>query len=76
MYIVPSMIDLGLLENQQWPSEAHKTVASIIGLCNKHVTNRTYLTEIVQAVIKIPQDRIETVTLQECRYEFNVPFVL
>lgn len=75
MYILPEMIDMGLEEGQEWPSEAHKAVAKALGLSNRLVTTKDHLTEIVQAVIKIPQDRIEYVTADECRTEFEVPFI-
>lgn len=75
MYIMPTMIDMGLEEGQEWPSEAHKVVASHIGLCNPCVVNRDSLTEIVQAVLKIPQDEIQQVDLITCASKYHVPFI-
>lgn len=75
MYIIADMIDLGLLDGQQWPSEAHKRVAMNIGLCNSRVTKRDALIEIVQAVIAIPMNEIRRVTPQTVVSKYNVPYV-
>lgn len=73
MYIFPEMIDMGLAEGQTWPSPEHRVVAQNLGLCNPDVRERDRLTEICQGVIKIPQDRIKTVTPVQCREEFHIP---
>lgn len=75
MYILPHAINFGLKDGQKWPSEAHEYVAKTFGLCNPSVCTLTDLMEVVQAVIAIPLDRIESVTLEECRGEFQVPFI-
>ncbi len=73
MYIFPEMIELGLLDGQEWPSKEHKTVAQNLALCNSQVTTKDHLIDICQAIIKIPNDRIRTITFAECRDEFQVP---
>jgi hypothetical protein len=73
MYCLESMIDLGLKNGQTFPSEEHKDVAMTLGLCNPRVTDRTTLTEIVQAVCKVPAERIKTITLDEIIKEFDCP---
>jgi len=73
MYCLESMIDLGLKKGQIFPSEEHKAVAMTLGLCNPHVTNRTTLIEIVQAVCNVPTERIKIVTLDEMIKEFDCP---
>lgn len=75
MYIMESMIDLGLKENQTFPSEEHKAVAMTLGLCNPHVKTRDCLTSIVQAVCEVPIERIKTITLEEMIKEFDCPNV-
>jgi len=75
MYVFPTMINLGLEENQLFPTGAHKHVASRIALRNSNVTNRDTLTEIVQAVLRVPTDRIKEVTLRQLIDEFNCPDV-
>jgi hypothetical protein len=75
MYIIPTMIDLGLLDNQQWPNNVYKKVAQILGLCNNRVTSRDRLIEVVQAVLAIPEDKIATVSLRDCREVYNVPYI-
>jgi hypothetical protein len=75
MYILPSFINYGLKEGQEWPSEAHQVVAGVVALCNPNVTTRDRLNDIVQAILKIPVDRIETVTYPQLISEFGVPDV-
>lgn len=66
---------MGLKEGQEFPSEDHKTVAQTIGLCNRNVFDADTLMEIVQSVIKVPVDRIRTVTAMELCEEFGCPVV-
>lgn len=75
MYIFNEMIDLGLKEGQEFTSEDHKIVAQTIGLRNPNVTNRDILVDIVQAVLKVPQDRIRKITYEELVKEFGCPLV-
>lgn len=75
MYMIQEMIDQGLKEGQKWPSEGHRVVASIIGLCNPRVVTHDSLTDIVQAVIKIPVDEITFVTYEDCATKYSVPFI-
>lgn len=65
MYAIESMIDLGLQDGQEWPSDAHRKVAMTLMLCNPLVKTRTALNEGVQKVISIPVNRIKSVTLAE-----------
>lgn len=60
MYIMESMIEMGLRDGQKWPTKAHRQVACNLALCNPVVTNRDTLTEIVQKVCKIPKAEIKT----------------
>jgi len=69
------MIDLGLLEGQKWPSPVYKNVAQLLGLCNRRVTNRDSLIELVQAVLAIPEDRIALVSISDCRDTYQVPYI-
>lgn len=75
MYLLPDMIDYGLLDAQEWPSRYHRVVAAKLGICNAQCFSREKLTEIVQAVIAIPIDVIETVTITDCRNIYNVPYI-
>lgn len=75
MYILPSFLEFGLTEGQVWPTPAHQVVAGTVALCNPNVTTRDRLTDIVQAVLKIPVDRIESVTYPQLVSEFGVPDV-
>lgn len=73
MYILEDMINLGLKENQTFPSEEHKKVAMTLGLCNPRIKTRDNLTAVVQAVCKVPIERIQTITLAEIIEEFDCP---
>lgn len=75
MYIMETMIDLGLNEGQKWPSEYHKDLAIAIGLCNPMVTKRDQLIEIVQAVMAIPESALEGITWGEIVNHYHVPYV-
>jgi len=75
MYMIESMINMGLEEGQEWPSDAHKRVALNIGLYNLLVKDIDTLTNICQSVISVPQDRIELVTFEDLVTEFNCPNV-
>ena len=63
MYIFPDMIDMGLTKGETFKSDAHKVVASTIGLCNPRVVQRDHLMTIVKAVQEIPLDKIKSVTM-------------
>ena len=67
------MIEMGLMDGQEWPTPDHKVVAQNLALCNPQITNKDRLIEIVQSVIKIPKERIRLVTYEDCRQEFKVP---
>ena len=73
MYAFPEMIDMGLKEGQQWPSEIHRAVAQNLALYNPDVRTRDHLTDIVQKIITVPMDRIKMLTLAQARDEFQVP---
>lgn len=75
MYLLPDMIDYGLLDAQEWPSDSHRVVATHLGLANAQCFSRDKLTELVQAVIAIPMDKIETVTITDCRNIYHVPYI-
>jgi len=62
MYMLESMIDMGLKAGQDWPTPAHRLVACNLALCNPEVRNRDALTAIVQKVRKIPKSKIKSIT--------------
>lgn len=73
MYILDTMIDMGLKKGQKWPSIAHKIVAQKVCLCNSLVTDRDTLEDMVQKIIAIPTDQIKKVTPEELAAKYNVP---
>jgi len=73
MYIVEGLIELGLEEGQTFPSTTHRVVAGTLALGNSRVNCCDSMKRIVQAVIRVPQDRIKTVTINELWEEFGLP---
>lgn len=71
MYGFPDMIDIGMKE--KWKSPEHREAAIKIGICNPRVNNANILMELCEAVNKIPQDRLKTITFSQCIEEFNLP---
>lgn len=65
MYAFPEMVNLGLNKGQDWPHEDYKTVACKVCLGNSNINSASILHEIVQAILKIPQDQIRTFTLKD-----------
>jgi len=65
MYIMEDMIDMGLKEDQEWPSEIYRNVAEYILLCNSNINTRDKLESGVQKILKIPCDRISKITFGE-----------
>jgi hypothetical protein len=76
MYILPEMIEMGLLKDQEFPTEAHRKVASNLGLCNPLVVQRDTLIEVVQSVLRVPIEEIESVTIDDMIYKYNCPHVV
>jgi hypothetical protein len=73
MYLIDSMIDLGLKDGQKWPSTAHRKVAQAVAIANSRVTTRDSLTVICQAVIAIPKAAIKSVSFAELTDVYGVP---
>lgn len=63
MFCVPSMIDLGLLEGQSWPSKSYQKVARHILIDNPAINRRKQMIQGVQNILSIPPERINKVTL-------------
>ncbi len=72
MYIYPGMINLGLKKNQSFPSEDHKKVAQNISLENPRVNTRDKLTQIVQEVILVPQNKIRHITMRDLPISLSI----
>jgi hypothetical protein len=73
MYAFSEMLNLGLEEGKVFPSEDHRKVAERLCIGNPNVFTRDLMTEVVNVVIAIPQDRITTVTPKELIEEFDCP---
>lgn len=73
MYAIPSMIEMGLKEGQEWPSPFHEEIAIALVMGNPNITTKDMLAEVVQSVLTVPKDRIETITIKEIRKEFKCP---
>lgn len=73
MYGFPEMIDMGLKDGQEWPSEVYKVVAQNLLIGNPNINTRDKLTEGVQNVLKIPETEIKTITVNDlAKYNFNI----
>lgn len=73
MYMLESMIDMGLANGKEWPSNSHRVVAQTILLNNPNITSRDKLTSGVEKILSIPMEEIETVTLQDLyKYGFTI----
>ena len=75
MYAFPNMLVLGLKDEQDFPSEAHRIVAEHVAIGNPMVHDRDTLMGVVQAVISVPAERIEEVTYKQLVEEFGCPRV-
>ena len=73
MYICPEMIDMGLEEGSEWPSDAHRVVAQTLGIGNPNIVDWGTLRTICQSVVKVPQERIKKVTYEQLKDEFDLP---
>ncbi|MDD5651628.1 MAG: hypothetical protein PHF86_14635 [Candidatus Nanoarchaeia archaeon] len=73
MYIIPDLINLGLKDDQQWPTEAHKVVAQNLLLCRPEINDRDILIQCVQIILTVPIEKIETITLEELIKDYNFP---
>lgn len=62
MYMIDSMIEMGLKPRQKWPTPAHREVACNLALCNPMIKTRDDLISVVQKVRKIPKSQIEKVS--------------
>lgn len=76
MYIFDDMINMGLKENQEWPSIYHEGVAKNLLLCNPMVTTRDTLTEGVQWVLSHSEEWAKTVTIEQIIADNTRPFSL
>lgn len=75
MYMIGSMLGLGLKDGQTFPTDAYRVVAGNIGLANPNITTKDELTRVVQAVLSVPADRIKAITPHELRNEFNIDHI-
>lgn len=70
IYNNSELIQKGLKEGQKFPSEFHEVLASILAYKNEDI-----VTEIVQAILKVPNERIENITYGELIKEFGMPIL-
>lgn len=72
MYMFPEMVNMGLHEGQEFPSDDHRVVATTLCIGVPGLDNKDDLTTIVQSVLKVPQDRIRTVTIDQLKMEYDM----
>jgi hypothetical protein len=67
------MIDMALSKGEEWPTEYHRKVAINLLIANPEVTTMTSLQNGVNKIMKIPDDKIQQVTINDLSdYGFNV----
>ena len=78
MYLISEMIDLGLKDGQNWPTNsAYRIVAQNVLLCNANIVTRSALIEGVQRILNIPENRIKTITFLELEeFGFDATLIL
>jgi len=77
MYLIPDMIDMGLREDVEWPTESHRTVAINSLIANPNVISRDQLQLGVDHILNIPNNKIETIkTLELSEYGFNISYMI
>ena len=62
MYIFEEMIEMGLEEGQEWPSEIHRIIAVEVCIQNPRVNSCEILVENVRIINQIPVSDIKKVT--------------
>ena len=72
MYMFPEMIDMGLQENQDWPSSSHRIVAQKLLLCNPRVFTRQALMDYCSIINKLTKEEVEKLTIEEA-VKFGIP---
>ena len=74
MYIMDDMVDIGLPKGTEWPEEsAYRIVAQNILLANPNVSTADQLQTGVKNILKIPIDKIQTITVNELsNYGFEI----
>ena len=73
MYLIPDMIDMGLSESEDWPTLYHRQVAINLFIGNPNVNTRTELQTGVNKIIKIPNNKIKQITIEDLKdYNFHV----
>ena len=75
MYAIPDMINLGLTNGKEFPSESHKKVAQNIAICNPSVFKKELLVQIVDAVCRVPEQYILTITAEQMIDAYGCPDV-
>jgi len=72
MYLLESMIDMGLPKGKIWPSDLHRQLAVSILIGNPNVRTMDSLQESIEIIFKIPKDEIPTLTYENLiNYGFN-----
>jgi len=62
MYIMNDMLEMGLEDGEEWPSDHHRDIAAFVCLCNPRINTRDLLMENVSIVNKIPAEKIKKIT--------------
>ena len=73
-YLLDDMVEIGLPKGEEWPvEEAYKIVAKKLLIGNPTVNSADMFQTGVKNILKIPLDKIKTVTIDELsKYGFEI----
>ena len=72
MYLIDSMVDMGLENGQEWSTDAHRIVAQIVLIGNPFVKGLGDLRDAVAAINSVPDDQIKLVTPEGLRDDYGL----
>ena len=73
MYMIDTMIDMGLEKDKEWPSDVHRQVAINLLICNPRITTMDALMTGIKKVNSIPIEEIKIITYEGLeKYGFHM----
>lgn len=65
MYMMESMIEMGLQKGEKWTSDDHRTVAVNACIGNPNINRMQILQDNIKIINQVPQDQIRQVTAEQ-----------
>ena len=67
------MVDMGLPEGMEWPSELHKKLAINLLICNPEISSMDLLQSGVINILNIPAEKIQNLLIEDLsKYGFEI----